>query len=104
MANATMDTGIYLSGSVNNLALGVENCKCPKAYSGSSCQDPANGYYRWTSITITETEEYAYEQYIGQSLPCNCSGRSEICNKKTGYCEVGFTHKQIYYIYEDKKK
>lgn len=83
-----MDTGIYLAGSKNNLALGVETCQCANAYSGSSCQDPAEGYFRWTEITITETEEYSYEQYVGKSMPCNCNGRSLSCNRETGHCEV----------------
>lgn len=88
ITNVTMDTGIYLAGSKNNLALGVETCKCSKAYSGPSCQDPANGFYRWTAITITETEEYSYEQYVGKSLPCHCNGRSLSCHRETGHCEV----------------
>lgn len=83
-----MDTGIYLAGSKNNLALGVETCQCANAYSGSSCQDPSEGYFRWTEITITETEEFSYEQYVGKSIPCNCNGRSLSCNRETGHCEV----------------
>lgn len=93
LANVTMDTSIFLKGSTNNIALGVETCRCSKAYTGSSCQDPAEGYYRHTTIittTITtiETEEYILERYIGQAAPCDCNGRSDTCDRETGHCKV----------------
>lgn len=88
IANVTLDSGIYLAGSRNNIAFGVETCRCSNPYNGTSCQDPADGYYRWTSVTTTGTEEYTYEQFVGKSIKCNCNGRSERCNKETGQCEV----------------
>lgn len=84
-----MDTAIYLSGSTNNLAIGVETCKCSESYNGTSCQDPADGYYRYKeTTTFTETVEQSLEYFVGQSIACNCNGRSERCNKETGHCEV----------------
>lgn len=56
-------------------------------YQGTSCQNPAEGYYRHKDLT-SETSHFDYEQYIGRSVPCQCNGRSNKCNRETGYCEV----------------
>lgn len=85
LLNATMDIGIYLSGSTNNLATEIERCRCPTAYNGTSCQDPADGFYRWKEV-YTGSGGYSIEQYVGRSVSCDCNGRSEICNKETGHC------------------
>lgn len=82
-----MDTGIFVSGAKNDMALGIENCYCPEQYNSTSCQNPANGYYRWKQI---ESEEQNLEEFVGRSVPCNCNGRSEICDKETGHCQVFF--------------
>lgn len=80
-----MDTGIFILGAKNDVALGVELCNCPEKYNASSCQNPANGYYRWKQI---ESEDQNLDEFVGQSVPCNCNGRSEICDRETGYCQV----------------
>lgn len=82
-----MDDGIYISGSTNGLAKVVERCRCPLPYNGTSCQDPADGYYRWKQA-IHGSDGYSIEQFIGRSVPCECNGRSDFCNKETGHCEV----------------
>lgn len=56
-------------------------------YEGSSCQNPGDGYYRYRE-TITESSHLHYEHYVGRSVACECNGRSNRCNKETGYCEV----------------
>lgn len=82
-----METAIFISGSKNNLAIGVEICQCPEMYEGTSCQNPADGYYRYKEIT-TEISTLDYERYIGKSILCDCNGRSSQCEKETGYCKV----------------
>lgn len=85
LSKVAMDTGIYLAGSKHNPAIGVEKCECPEGYTGNSCQDPANGYYRHRNQTI----DNSLERYFGTAQKCSCSGRSESCDPETGYCRVG---------------
>lgn len=80
----TLDTGIYVSGARNNIAIGVETCECSQEYNGTSCQDPGYGRYRWKDWEKNEEE---LEDFIGRSVPCNCNGRSETCDMETGYCK-----------------
>lgn len=61
-------------------------CQCPEMYEGTSCQNPGDGYYR-SREDITESD-LLYERYVGKSIPCECNGRSNRCNKETGYCQV----------------
>lgn len=81
----TLETAIFISGAKNNLAIGVEVCQCPDMYEGTSCQNPADGYYRHRETISTYVE---YEHYVGRSAPCECNNRSNRCDKETGYCEV----------------
>lgn len=84
-----METAILISGMSNDLAIGVEVCECPNMYEGTSCQNPADGYYRYHSIQ-TEQSRLDYEQYIGKAAACDCNGRSNRCDKETGYCKVNY--------------
>lgn len=78
-----------MSGSTNNLAIGIEQCQCPSMYNGTSCQNPANGYYRYrTDAVWNENEKIGIERFVGQALACECNGRSNRCDIETGYCEV----------------
>lgn len=83
----TLETAILILGAKNNLAIGVETCECPGMYEGTSCQNPADGYYRYREI-VTETSHFKFGQYIGESVLCQCNGRSDRCDKETGHCEV----------------
>nr|XP_037874357.1 basement membrane-specific heparan sulfate proteoglycan core protein isoform X3 [Bombyx mori] len=56
-------------------ALHVEQCVCPPAYTGTSCETCAPGYTRGDR-TI----------YLKECIPCNCNGHSNMCNPKTGVC------------------
>lgn len=89
LANVTLDTSIFLSGSTNNIAVGVEVCQCSAAYNGTSCQNPADGYYRWKGETTLFANETIIdvERFVGRAEPCDCNGRSGKCNKETGECE-----------------
>lgn len=100
LSNVTLETAIFISGSKNNLAIGVEVCQCPEMYEGSSCQNPADGYYRYRE-TIVATSNLHYDNYIGKSMPCECNGRSNQCDKDTGYCKV---RKLLVKLKLDKKK
>lgn len=85
LSNITLETAIYLSGAKNNLAIGIEICNCPEGTDGTSCQNSAKGYYRYKPIV---DQQETIEDFIGQSIPCNCNGRSNLCDVETGYCEV----------------
>ncbi|XP_075991137.1 laminin subunit alpha isoform X2 [Anticarsia gemmatalis] len=52
-------------------ASSVEECSCPKAYRGMSCEQCAEGYYRLSS---------------GFCVPCQCNGHSKTCDVNTGVC------------------
>ncbi|KAK7503934.1 hypothetical protein BaRGS_00004666, partial [Batillaria attramentaria] len=65
-------------------AYGVEQCKCPDRYSGTSCQNPGPGYFRVRpnpGINI-QTPERA----IGEVRPCQCYSHSDTCDPETGIC------------------
>lgn len=88
-----METAILISGMSNNLAIGVEVCECPSEYEGTSCQNPADGYYRYRYHEIQIQQAHLdFEQYIGRAVECECNGRSDRCHKETGYCEVKKKH------------
>lgn len=82
-----METAIFLSGSKNNLAIGVELCNCPQQYNGTSCQNPAAGFYRHRAEMVANKKE-TIEDFIGESVPCQCNGRTDVCDIETGYCQV----------------
>ncbi|XP_059511613.1 basement membrane-specific heparan sulfate proteoglycan core protein isoform X2 [Stegostoma tigrinum] len=56
-------------------ALQVEECRCPPAYHGLSCQDCAPGYTR-TGGGL----------YLGDCKLCECNGHSDSCHPETGVC------------------
>lgn len=71
----------------NNAAIasGVEQCECSEIYSGSSCQNPADGFFRWRNTTVSTN---LLEDLVGKVVPCECNDRSETCDKETGECLV----------------
>lgn len=83
-----MDAAIYVQGSTNLIAKGVERCKCPKRFDGLSCQDPGHSYYRWRNTS--DVESVFIEDLIGRAAPCHCNGRSNDCDRETGVCLVSF--------------
>ncbi|XP_055540243.1 laminin subunit alpha-1 isoform X2 [Wyeomyia smithii] len=85
LANVTLDTGIYVAGTDNNQAFGIERCACTAQYSGFSCQDPGPGYYRFKPRLPNQVPA-TIEDYIGKVLPCDCNGRSNECHPETGVC------------------
>lgn len=88
LSNVTLDTGIFLSGTTNNLAIGTEKCLCPEAYNGTSCQNPADGFYRSRNSSEWQIDSvsHEYERFVGRSMKCDCNGRSSRCDKNTGHC------------------
>ncbi|XP_034151976.1 basement membrane-specific heparan sulfate proteoglycan core protein isoform X5 [Esox lucius] len=56
-------------------ALEVEQCRCPQAYQGLSCQDCAPGYSR-TGGGL----------YLGHCELCECNGHSDSCHPESGIC------------------
>ncbi|KAL1020675.1 hypothetical protein UPYG_G00003200 [Umbra pygmaea] len=56
-------------------ALEVEQCRCPPAYQGLSCQDCAPGYTR-TGGGL----------YLGHCELCECNGHSDSCQPENGIC------------------
>uniref|UniRef100_A0A146MHL0 Laminin subunit alpha n=2 Tax=Lygus hesperus TaxID=30085 RepID=A0A146MHL0_LYGHE len=63
----------YTSGSAPSLA--VEECQCPPQYTGLSCEECADGYYRSSTGS-----------FGGFCVPCQCNGHADTCDKVTGVC------------------
>ncbi|KRF77830.1 laminin subunit alpha lam-3 isoform X2 [Drosophila virilis] len=82
--NVHMDAAIYVQGSTNLIAKGVERCNCPKRFDGLSCQDPGRSFYRWRNTS--DVESVFIEDLIGRAAPCHCNGRSNDCDRETGVC------------------
>ncbi|KAL8600730.1 hypothetical protein ACOMHN_057318 [Nucella lapillus] len=67
------------------IAYGVEQCVCPERYSGLSCQNPAQGYYR-VRPDSTHTLQ-APETAVGHVRPCQCYSHTNTCHPETGVCQ-----------------
>ncbi|KAJ8738019.1 hypothetical protein PYW08_000614 [Mythimna loreyi] len=67
----TLDIGVEEYDEYSKRASSVEECQCPKAYRGLSCEQCAEGYYRLSS---------------GACVPCQCNGHSRECDVNTGVC------------------
>ncbi|XP_050482872.1 laminin subunit alpha-1 isoform X2 [Bombus huntii] len=81
---ASIDAAVLTPMHIPQLATGVEICKCPPKYNSTSCQDPSIGHYRWyNNTTVTST---IVINLIGEAIPCQCNGRSDICDIETGHC------------------
>ncbi|KAF3427281.1 LOW QUALITY PROTEIN: hypothetical protein E2986_11364, partial [Frieseomelitta varia] len=84
LLEASIDAAVLTPTHIPQLAIGIEICQCPLQYNSTSCQDPSIGYYRWyNNTTITST---IVIDLIGEAKPCQCNGRSDICNIETGHC------------------
>lgn len=90
LLEASLDAAVLTPTHSPPLATGVEICECPSEYNNTSCQDPSIGYYRWynnQTTTITTTSTIVID-LVGQARRCQCNGRSEVCERETGYCLV----------------
>nr|XP_040569600.1 laminin subunit alpha-1-like isoform X1 [Lepeophtheirus salmonis] len=88
LKGVTLDVGKPLldQGRSLRLAVGVEQCDCPKEYSSSSCQNPGKGYYRNYDKHEEETITTSFIKYVGNSRQCSCNGRTNECAPETGLC------------------
>ncbi|XP_037870167.2 laminin subunit alpha [Bombyx mori] len=74
LSNVVLEIGVdYYMGDelVVRRATSVEECQCPRAYRGLSCEQCAEGHYRLPS---------------GFCVPCQCNGHSDQCDVNTGIC------------------
>lgn len=86
LRDVTLDTAVLTPGKPPPIAHGVELCQCPPEYSSSSCQNPSIGFYRYRGKeTVRST---IIIQLIGEARPCQCNGRSTVCDIETGHCVV----------------
>ncbi|KAK3855199.1 hypothetical protein Pcinc_038380, partial [Petrolisthes cinctipes] len=83
--DVTMDIAAEGSPVSSRTALGVEQCNCPPNHTGTSCQNPNIGYYRWFKGNYTMSTIII--DLVGESRPCQCNGRSETCDRETGVCQ-----------------
>lgn len=57
----------------------VEECECPRGYTGNSCEECTFGHVRTYENTTTH-------QQIAKCSPCGCNGHAETCDLVTGIC------------------
>jgi hypothetical protein len=67
-------------------ATGIERCECSREYNGTSCQNPARGYYRWRKPNFLTSENIL--DLVGIARPCHCNGHAQYCDKESGACIV----------------
>ncbi|XP_032674953.1 laminin subunit alpha-1 isoform X4 [Odontomachus brunneus] len=84
LLEASLDAAVLTPTHSPSLAIGVEICECPPEYNGTSCQDPSFGYYRWHMNTTAVSTVVV--DLVGQARRCQCNGRSDVCDRETGYC------------------
>ncbi|XP_048757989.2 laminin subunit alpha-2-like isoform X2 [Ostrea edulis] len=85
LTSVSLDSAQPGNGSTDNPALGVEICQCLEQYSGLSCQDPADGYYRLRHNLTADLSQPI--RVIGHVVPCDCHRHSDICDRETGVCK-----------------
>lgn len=84
--NVSLDIAIPSPAGDRSMAHGIEVCDCPPEYNSTSCQNPRIGYYRWYKRDyITST---VIIDLVGEARPCQCNGRSNMCDTETGFCQV----------------
>ncbi|XP_042207400.1 laminin subunit alpha-2-like [Homarus americanus] len=83
--DVTLDVAAEGSPVSSRVALGVEQCICSSNYTGTSCQNPNSGYYRWHKNNYIQSTIII--DLVGESRQCRCNGRSETCDAETGVCE-----------------
>ncbi|KAI8431212.1 hypothetical protein MSG28_001250 [Choristoneura fumiferana] len=75
LIDVSLDIGVDEYGDESNRASSVEECQCPQAYRGLSCEQCAAGHYRLSS-----------GPHAGFCVPCECNGHSTECDVNTGVC------------------
>lgn len=59
--DVSLDVAVEEAGPNTDLAVGVEQCQCPSEYEGTSCQNPAPGYFRYVEHLFTADCEELYK-------------------------------------------
>ncbi|GIY26654.1 laminin subunit alpha-2 [Caerostris darwini] len=80
--NVSLDVASATYANVH--AKGVELCRCPREYIGTSCQDPAPGYYRRHKPNFMNSKDIL--DLVGWAEPCACNNHTNVCDKETGIC------------------
>ena len=71
IANFTMDTATVNGGG--RIVETVEECQCPVAYSGLSCESCADSFTRFGAL-------------LGTCTPCSCNNHASSCDEMIGVC------------------
>ncbi|KAJ8360629.1 hypothetical protein SKAU_G00171540 [Synaphobranchus kaupii] len=74
LSDIAMDTTSMESSSLGP-AQEVEECRCPKGYSGLSCEVCSAGF-----------ERVPGGSYLGTCSGCNCNGHASTCDTVSGHC------------------
>ncbi|KAJ8412020.1 hypothetical protein AAFF_G00142870 [Aldrovandia affinis] len=74
LSDIIMDTTSTESSSLGP-AQEVEECRCPKGYSGSSCEICSTGF-----------ERVFGGSYLGTCAGCNCNGHASTCDPVSSHC------------------
>ncbi|KAL0852381.1 hypothetical protein ABMA28_000578 [Loxostege sticticalis] len=74
IADVSMDTATEMNDPAFPQATGVEICRCPEGYSGTSCESCTPGYYRDAYAMCARCDCNGHDCYLGSNGQpvCNC--------------------------------
>uniref|UniRef100_A0A8D0CXN5 Laminin subunit alpha-1 n=1 Tax=Sander lucioperca TaxID=283035 RepID=A0A8D0CXN5_SANLU len=86
ISNITMETaveaGLDEDGGVARL---IESCICPPGYTGLSCQECAEGFFRQPVSELSSQSQKSL--FVRLCVRCRCNDHSERCDPETGACQ-----------------
>uniref|UniRef100_A0A3B4WWD7 Laminin subunit alpha-1 n=1 Tax=Seriola lalandi dorsalis TaxID=1841481 RepID=A0A3B4WWD7_SERLL len=79
---AELEEGSEVRGGVARL---IESCVCPPGYTGLSCQECAEGYFRQPQSELSPQSQKS--MFVRPCVRCRCNNHSESCDTETGDCQ-----------------
>ncbi|KAG7222971.1 hypothetical protein INR49_029193 [Caranx melampygus] len=79
---ANLEEDSEIGGAVARL---IESCSCPPGYSGLSCQECAQGFFRQPRSELSSRSQKS--MLVRPCVPCRCNSHSESCDPETGDCQ-----------------
>ncbi|XP_061425546.1 LOW QUALITY PROTEIN: laminin subunit alpha-2 [Lethenteron reissneri] len=86
ISGIALEVGVEENGnSLSERARQIERCVCPTGYSGLSCQECSEGYFRQSGMELTVRGARPHH-VVPPCVACQCHGHSGSCDADTGKC------------------